>query len=147
VVRTTDPHGHILCILDRSSYYFQVTLQLYSRGLVDLVPDPQLLIRSGSAENRTRDLYKPINFLHRGSPCHVRCRQVGIGRFSPNPSVSFANPHSTTTAPNSSVSSILPLCRLDAVSVVKQPNFKTCTLRMSFTNNSDITKQWTASLV
>jgi hypothetical protein len=41
VVSTTDPYGHILCFLDQSRYsFFQVAPQLYSRGLVDPVPDP-----------------------------------------------------------------------------------------------------------
>jgi hypothetical protein len=40
--------------LDRSLYFlFQISPQLYSRDWVDPVPDPLLLRRSGSAENRT----------------------------------------------------------------------------------------------
>jgi hypothetical protein len=55
VVSATDPHGRIL---DRSRYYFsQVAPQLYSRGWVDPVSDPLLLRKSGSAGNRTRDLW------------------------------------------------------------------------------------------
>jgi hypothetical protein len=43
---------------DRSRYYFiQVAPQLSSRGWVDPVPDPLLLIKSGGAGNRTRDLW------------------------------------------------------------------------------------------
>jgi hypothetical protein len=58
VVSATDPHGHILGFLDRSRYYFfQVAPQLYSRGWVDPLPDPLLLRKSGSAGNRTRDLW------------------------------------------------------------------------------------------
>jgi hypothetical protein len=34
--------------------FFQVALQLYSRGRVDPVPDPLLLRTSSSAGNRTR---------------------------------------------------------------------------------------------
>jgi hypothetical protein len=59
-VRPTDPHGRILGFLDRSRYYFfQVAPQLrvYSRGWVDPVPDPLLLRKSGSAGNRTLDLW------------------------------------------------------------------------------------------
>jgi hypothetical protein len=44
-----------LGFLDRSRYIFiQVAGQLSSRGLVDPVPDPLLLKKSGRAENRTR---------------------------------------------------------------------------------------------
>jgi hypothetical protein len=58
VVSATDPHGRILGSLDRTSYYFfQVAPQLYSRGWVNPVPDPLLLIKSGSAWNQTRDLW------------------------------------------------------------------------------------------
>ena len=47
-----------LCFLDRSRYLFiQVAPQLTSRGWVDPVRDPLLLRKSGSAGNRTRDLY------------------------------------------------------------------------------------------
>jgi hypothetical protein len=49
------PYGCILGFLDRSRYFFfQVAPQLYLRGWVDLVPDPLLLTKSGSAGNRTR---------------------------------------------------------------------------------------------
>jgi hypothetical protein len=45
-------------ILDQSRYFsFQVAPQLYSRGWVDAVPDPLLLRKSGSAGNRTRNLW------------------------------------------------------------------------------------------
>jgi hypothetical protein len=58
VVGATDPHGRIFGFLDRSRYYFfQVAPQLYSRGWVDPVPDPLLLRKSGSAGNRTWDLW------------------------------------------------------------------------------------------
>jgi hypothetical protein len=58
VVSATDPHCRILGFLDRNSYYFfQVSPQLYSRGWVDPVPDPLLLRKSGSARDRTRDLW------------------------------------------------------------------------------------------
>jgi hypothetical protein len=36
MVSATDPYGHILRFLDQSRYFFfQVALQLYSRGCVD----------------------------------------------------------------------------------------------------------------
>jgi hypothetical protein len=58
VVSATDPHGRSLCFIDRSRYcLFQVAPHLYSRGWVDPVPDPLLLRKSGSAANRTRDLW------------------------------------------------------------------------------------------
>jgi hypothetical protein len=58
VVSVTDPHGRIIGFLDRSRYYFfQVAPQLYSRGSVNLVPDPLLLRKSGSAGNRALDLW------------------------------------------------------------------------------------------
>jgi hypothetical protein len=58
VVNTADPYGSILCFLDRSRYlFFQGAPQLYSRGWVDPVPDPLLLIKSVSAGNRTRVLW------------------------------------------------------------------------------------------
>jgi hypothetical protein len=51
----TDLYDSILGFLDRSRYsFFQVAPQLYSRGRVDLVPDPILLRKSGSAGNLTR---------------------------------------------------------------------------------------------
>jgi hypothetical protein len=53
VVIVTDPYGRILGFLAWSRYlFFQVAPQLYSRGLVDRVPD--LLLFFGSAGNRTR---------------------------------------------------------------------------------------------
>jgi hypothetical protein len=55
MVSVTDPYGRILGFLDRSRYFFfQAAPQLYSRGLVDPVPDPLLLRKSGSTGNRTR---------------------------------------------------------------------------------------------
>jgi hypothetical protein len=55
VVSVMDPYGCIFGFLDRSRYFFfHVALQLYSRGSVDLVPDPLLLRKSGSAGNRIR---------------------------------------------------------------------------------------------
>jgi hypothetical protein len=58
VVSLTDPYGCIRGFLDRSRYFFfQVAPQLYSRGWVDLVPNPLLLRISGSAGNRTRNLW------------------------------------------------------------------------------------------
>jgi hypothetical protein len=38
-------------------HFFQVSLQLYSRGSVDPVPDSQLLRKYGSASNGTQDLW------------------------------------------------------------------------------------------
>jgi hypothetical protein len=50
MVSVTDPYGRILGFLDRSRYvFFQVASQLHSRGLVDPVPEPLLLRKSGSA--------------------------------------------------------------------------------------------------
>jgi hypothetical protein len=50
-------YGRILGFLNRSRYFFfQVAPQLHSRGWVSLVPDPPLLRKSGSGENRTRGL-------------------------------------------------------------------------------------------
>jgi hypothetical protein len=58
VFSAMDPHGRILGFLDQSSYFsIQVAPQLSSRGWVDPVPDPLLLRLSGSAGNRTRDLW------------------------------------------------------------------------------------------
>jgi hypothetical protein len=58
VVSVTDPYGRILNFLGRSRYIFlQVAPQLYLRGSVDPVPDPLLLRQSGSAGNRTWDLW------------------------------------------------------------------------------------------
>jgi hypothetical protein len=55
VVSVTDPYSRILVFLDRSRYcFFQVALQLYSRGWVDPVLDPLVLRKSGSTGNRTR---------------------------------------------------------------------------------------------
>jgi hypothetical protein len=43
VVSVMDPYGRILGFLDRSPLlFYQVALQLYSRGWVDSVPDPLL---------------------------------------------------------------------------------------------------------
>jgi hypothetical protein len=45
VVSARDPYGSILAFLGRSRYLlFQVATQLYSRGLVDPVPDPLIHI-------------------------------------------------------------------------------------------------------
>jgi hypothetical protein len=55
MVSATDPHSRISGFLDRSRYFFfQVAPQLYSRGCVDLVPDPPLLRKSGNARNLTQ---------------------------------------------------------------------------------------------
>jgi hypothetical protein len=43
VVSMMDPYGRILSFLDRGrNLFFQVAPQLYSRDVVDLVPDPLL---------------------------------------------------------------------------------------------------------
>jgi hypothetical protein len=55
MVSSKDPYDRNLGFLDRSCYFFfQVPPQLYSRALVDPVPDPLFLRKSGSAGNRTR---------------------------------------------------------------------------------------------
>jgi hypothetical protein len=46
-----------LGFLDRSRYFIEIAPQLSSRGWVGPVPDPLLLRKSGSAGNRTRDLW------------------------------------------------------------------------------------------
>jgi hypothetical protein len=57
LVSVTNSYGRILGFLDRSRYFFfQVSPQLYSRGRVDLVPDPLLLRKPGNAWNRSLDL-------------------------------------------------------------------------------------------
>jgi hypothetical protein len=73
VVTVTDPYDRTLDFLHRSRYFFfQVAPQFCSRGWVDPVPDPQLLRKSGSAWNRTRDLWICSQGLwpldHRGGP-------------------------------------------------------------------------------
>jgi hypothetical protein len=58
VISSTDPLGRILDFLDRNRYYFfQVDPELYSRSWGDPVPDALLIRKSGSSENRTRDLW------------------------------------------------------------------------------------------
>ena len=55
--RNGSPRPLISVFQTWSRYFFiQVAPQLISRGWVDLVPDPLLLRKSGSAGNRTRDL-------------------------------------------------------------------------------------------
>jgi hypothetical protein len=55
MISVADPYTRILGFLDRSRYFlFQVAPKLYSRDLVDPVPDSLLLRKSGSAVNRTR---------------------------------------------------------------------------------------------
>jgi hypothetical protein len=52
VVSVMNSYSRILDFLDWSLYFFfQVALQLYSRGWVDPVPYPLLLRKSGSAES------------------------------------------------------------------------------------------------
>jgi hypothetical protein len=65
-----------LGFLDRSGYFFiQVASQLSPRGLVDPVPDPLLLSKSGRVGNRTRDLWISSQKLwpldHRGGPFSI----------------------------------------------------------------------------
>jgi hypothetical protein len=87
VVSATDRHGRILGFLDRSRYYFfQVALQLYSRGWEDPVPDPLLLRKSCSARNRNRDLWICRQELwpldHRGGHIHpIKGRTCVIAHF------------------------------------------------------------------
>jgi hypothetical protein len=68
VVSVTDSYDRILGFLDRNRYFFlQVVPRLYSRGWVDLVPDPPLHRISGSAGNRTRTTRSVArNSDHRG---------------------------------------------------------------------------------
>jgi hypothetical protein len=55
LVSTVVHYGRVFGFLDWSRYFFfQVAPQLYSRGWVDPDPDPLLLRKSGSAENRTK---------------------------------------------------------------------------------------------
>jgi hypothetical protein len=55
VVSATDPYCRIFWFLDRSRcFFFQVTLQLYSQGWVDPVPEPLLLRKSGRVGNITQ---------------------------------------------------------------------------------------------
>jgi hypothetical protein len=54
LVSAADPHSRIPRLLDRTRYcFFQVALQLYSRGWVDPVPHPLFLRKSGSTGNWT----------------------------------------------------------------------------------------------
>jgi hypothetical protein len=58
VVSATDPPVVSPGFLDQSRYYFfHVAPQLSSRGWVNPIPDPLLLRKSGSAGNRTQDLW------------------------------------------------------------------------------------------
>jgi hypothetical protein len=85
VVSVTDPFCRILTFLDRSRYlFFQVAPQLYSRGWVDPVPDPLLLTKSGSAENRTQTSGSVARNAwpqyHRGDPgCSMRFTNRSVG--------------------------------------------------------------------
>jgi hypothetical protein len=55
VVSVADFYGRNLDFIDRSRYFsLQISPQFYSQGCVDPVPDPLLLRKSGSAENRTQ---------------------------------------------------------------------------------------------
>jgi hypothetical protein len=83
VVGVTNPYGRNLDFLDRSRYFFfQVAPELYSRGCVDPVPDPLLLIKSGSVVNRTRASGSVARnsdsmWIHRCASLH---RNVSLGR-------------------------------------------------------------------
>jgi hypothetical protein len=73
--RNGSPRPLISVFRTRSRYFpIQVASQLSSRGWVDTVPDPLLLRKSGSAGNRTPDLWICIQELwpldHRGGPSH-----------------------------------------------------------------------------
>jgi hypothetical protein len=80
-----DLHGRIL----GRYYFFQVAPHLYSRGWVDLVPDPLLHRKSGSTENRTRDLWTCNQKLwpldHRGG------QVIFMFNFLPNSLCSWNN--------------------------------------------------------
>jgi hypothetical protein len=74
--RNGSPRPLELGFLDRSRYFsIQVACQLSSRGWVDPIPDPLLLRKSGSAGNRTRDLWICSQELwpldHRGGHTHT----------------------------------------------------------------------------
>jgi hypothetical protein len=58
VVSATDPYGNILGFLDQSRYFFlPSSSSIVLTRLSGPVPDPLLLIKAGSAGNRTRDLW------------------------------------------------------------------------------------------
>jgi hypothetical protein len=58
VVSTTHPYCLFSDFLDGNRYiFFQAAPRLYSRGWMDPVPEPLLLRKSGSAGNRTQDLW------------------------------------------------------------------------------------------
>jgi hypothetical protein len=67
------PSAVNLGFLDWSRYFLEIAHHFSSRGWVDPVPDPLLLRKSGSAGNRTWDLWICIQELwppdHRGGPC------------------------------------------------------------------------------
>jgi hypothetical protein len=79
VVNVTDLYGRNIGFLDLSRYFFfQVAPHLYSRGWVDLVPDPLLLRKSGIAGNRTRAPTILITYIHKlklllGSISYLTC--------------------------------------------------------------------------
>jgi hypothetical protein len=72
--RNVSPRPFLISVFQTWSRYFFIPVvpQLTSRGWVDPVPDPLLLRKSGSAENRTRDLCTCSQKLwpldHRGGP-------------------------------------------------------------------------------
>jgi hypothetical protein len=75
-------YRRILGFLVRSSYcFFEVAPQLYSQGWVDSVPDPLLLINSGSAGNRTPFLWVCSQELwpldHIGSQLEIQISLIG----------------------------------------------------------------------
>jgi hypothetical protein len=71
VVSAADPHGHWSQFSRTEPLLFiHVAVQLSSRGWVDPVPQPLLLAKSGSAGNRTQDLWicswEHWSLYHRG---------------------------------------------------------------------------------
>jgi hypothetical protein len=70
---------------DRSPYFLEIAPQLSSRGWVVPVPDPLLLIKSGSAGNLTRDLWictqelRPLD--HRGGHGMVSSNKVLMNMY------------------------------------------------------------------
>jgi hypothetical protein len=73
----TDPHGRILGFLDRSLYFFfQVAPQLYSWSRVDLVPDPLLLRKSGSAPGIELETFGSVSYYLQSGHCFAKlCMQ------------------------------------------------------------------------
>jgi hypothetical protein len=85
VVSATDPAAVNPSFKDRSRYFFgQVAPQLSSRGWVDPVPYPLLLRKSGSAGNRTRNLWicsQKLWPLDHGGGLTAKHRDINIKFF------------------------------------------------------------------